>query len=468
MAGTAARHPLADDGLSRALRRRGQEITAAFDAIVPALRALAPMQFETGFADQARELLRQRLGVEVPRHLLRATWTRPLDMRALYAECLAGVFRGLVAAGADPSLAAYDEGESVETLIRRWGFHAVDITPCADGRLAGVIDYILRIPRAVVAYRQSYAGAMFPVADALVNWERTELARFSNGTPNPPGEATRYLKIGVYHFSSADPAHGGCAAHGSNATRAAGALAERLLAFAEALRAVHGADAAILLVGVDTDTDAIRVHVPGRDGRPDVARALDAATLYDATIGLSREDGKAYIRQAVADMAAVAADDAATEGMRWFCGYLLKNNFGQVEAVRADEGGFYAEAGHGEKMIVVGDPVDDVQLRNLAFQAQMRTVEEGAADLDIGVRVLAHHLAPHDLPVSVLVNANFDARIPGAEDWAALRAARLAGAIEARHPTMAATGQLQVRAMLRAAGAAPMRLELSPEQESAA
>ena len=95
-------------------------------------------------------------------------------------------------------------------------------------------------------------------------------------------------------------------------------------------------------------------------------------------------------------------------------------------------------------------------------------MEEGAVDLDIGVSVLAQHHAPLDLPVTVLVNAVFDARIPGAEDWAARRAARLAGAITARHAGLAATGMLQVRAMLRAAGGAPIGLELSPEQESAA
>ena len=39
-----------------------------------------------------------------------------------------------------------DEGESNEVLIRRFGFHAVDITACADGRLAGAVDFILRVP----------------------------------------------------------------------------------------------------------------------------------------------------------------------------------------------------------------------------------------------------------------------------------------------------------------------------------
>ncbi len=461
-------HPLADDALSAALRQQATEIDAAFSAIAPALRELVPGQFAPEFPARAAAFLRERLGIEVAPHRLQAAWTRPLDIHALYADCLTETFRRLVAGSHRETLAACDEGESVETLIRRWGFHAVDITPCADGRLAGVIDYILRIPRAVVAYRQSYAGAMFEVAEAMANWERTELSRFSAAVPNAALEPTRYLKVGVYPFSSVDPDHGGCAAHGSDTDRAARAVLERLVAFAEALQATHRAQAAILLIGVDTDTDAIRVHVPDRDGKPHVGRWLSSAALYDATLGMPREDGKAFVRREVTALAGVDMHDTESEGMRWFCSYLLKNNFGQVESVRAHEGGRYAEAGHTEKLIVVGDPVDDVQLRNLAFEAQMRTVEEGAVDLDIGVRVLAQHHTPANLPVTVLVNATYDERIPVAEAAAVARATRLARAVAARYPDLSTTGILQVRAIVRGLGGTPRRVELSPEQEFAA
>ncbi|CCD98824.1 Carboxysome structural peptide [Bradyrhizobium sp. STM 3809] len=394
-----------------------------------------------------------KLQLEIPRKALAASWTAPLDLRGLHARCVLGTFCRLIAHAFDRGLAQFSDGEPADALIRRWGFHAIDITPCADGRLSGLTDYILRVPPSIIAFRESHAGAMFDVAHAVRHWESVELRRWRDGWPNAAEARTRFLKIGVYHLSSVAPGHEGCAAHGSDDTRAAGALLERLDQLAQAVRALHGPDAAIatLLIGVDTDTDAIRVHVPDAAGRMDIGRYADSRALYDATAHLSRDGAKDAIRDAVAACAGVPADDTATEGMRWFCGYLLKNNFGQVEAVRDWHQGRYADAGHTERLIVVGDPVDDLQLRNLAFQAQMQTVEEGAADLDVGIRILRAHHAAYGLPVPVLVHIRFDPRIPGAADAAAQRARRLAAAVTARHGELAARGDLCVAAVLRAA-----------------
>jgi carboxysome shell carbonic anhydrase len=462
----AAAHPLADDILSAALRRRADEIEAAFNAIEPELRAIAPKQFEPDFATFASARLRTGLGLDIPTDVLGVTWSRPLDVRRLHARCVLGTFCRLIERAFDRDLAARSDGESAEELIRRWGFHAVDITPCADGRLSGVVDYILRVPPAVVVSRKSHAGAMFDVEESLRQWESVELRRWREGVPSAATAPTRFLKVGVYHFSSADPSHEGCAAHGSDTARAAGALLERLDQFAGAVRQTHGpaAATATLLVGVDTDTDAIRVHVPDREGRMSVDRIVDNQALYEATRALAREDAKEAIRKAVAACAGVDPDDAATEGMRWFCGYLLKNNLGQVDAVRAWHGGAYADRGHTERLIVVGDAVDDVQLRNLAFQAQLETVEEGAADLDVGVRILHGLHGPRGLAVPVLVHFRYDARIPGSRDRAEVRARRLESAIRARYAELARGGELYVQAIVRAedgamsAGARPVEV----------
>ncbi|MBV9655025.1 MAG: carboxysome shell carbonic anhydrase [Acetobacteraceae bacterium] len=439
---------LADNAVSAALRRRAEEIDAAFAAIEPVLRALAPLQFEPGFPELAARRVSSELRLEMPESAFAARWNAPLDLSTLHARCVVGTFCRLIERAFDRGLAELSEGESAEALIRRWGFHALDITPCADGRLSGVIDNILRIPPTVVAYRQSYAGANFDVSDSVRHWESVELGRCRAAHPNPADEPTRFMKIGVYHFSSADPAHEGCAAHGSDEKRAAGSLLKRLEQFEAAVRKLHGAGAGVatLLIGVDTDTDAIHVHVPDGAGRMEVGRALCSRVLYDETAGMAREEAKEAIRTAVAAMAGVAADDPTTEGMRWFCGYVLKNNFGQVEAVRRHHGGRYPEAGHGEKLIVVGDAVDDVQLRNLAYQAQMRTVEEGDADLDVGVKVLRHHLAPRGLKLPVLVHCRYDERVPGSAAAAAVQARRLQSAIARRYPE----GDLYIAAVLRA------------------
>jgi len=454
----ATGHPLADRGLSDALWHRGREIDAAFAAIEPALRELAAGQFSQDFPAQAQGALRDRLGLDIPIGQLQASWVRPLDIPRLHARCVLGTFCRLIEREFDRSLAQFSEGESAELLIRRWGFHAIDITPCADGRLSGVIDYILRVPPAVVAYRKSYAGALFDVEESLRHWEVVELARWREARPNAAGSPTRFLKVGVYHYSSVDPGHGGCAAHGSDGERAAGALLERLQQFEQAVQGMHccGASVATLLVGVDTDTDAIRLHVPDARGRMSVARFVDNQALYASTLGLGREAAKLAIREAVAACGGVAADDAGTEGLRWFCGYLLKNNLGQVDAVRAVHGGGYADRGHTERLIVVGDPVDDVQLRNLAFQAQLETAEEGAADLDVGVRVLGEQHEPRGLAVPVLVHFRHDPRIPGSFQRAQQRALRLGAAIESRYAPLVARGALYVQAVVRAGSGSPL------------
>ena len=462
-------HPLADWAISAALQRRAQEIEAAFMAIEPTLRELAAGQFAPDFAAQAQATLQGRLGLHVPGEMLQASWVRPLDMPRLHARCVIGTFCRLVAREFDRGIAELSDGESAEALIRRWGFHAIDITPCADGRLSGVVDYILRVPPAVIAYRKSYAGALFDVEESLRHWEAIELGRWREARPNPADEPTRYLKIGVYHYSSVDPHHEGCAAHGSDTDRAAGAVLERLQQFALAVQHTHccGASVATLLVGVDTDTDAIRVHVPDASGQMAVNRYVDNRELYAATRGVDRESAKQAIRASVAACSGVASDDAGTEGLRWFCGYLLKNNLGQVDAVRAAHGGGYADRGHTERLIVVGDAVDDVQLRNLAFQAQLETAEEGAADLDVGIRILGRLHEPRSLAVPVLVHFRYDPRIPGARERASVRARRLRAAIESRYQPLVDRGTLHVQAVVRAGTSAELQ-DVAAEQVVAA
>ena len=461
-------HPLAEPALSAALKQRAEDIAAAFALIEPVLRRLAPAQFDGGFPEQANRELANALGVDIPVAELEASWSTPLDLGRIHARCVLGTFRNLVQREFDRNLALVHDGESAEVLIRRFGFHAVDITSCSDGRLGGAVDFILRVPPAVVVWHDSYAGAMFDVGDALHKWEEVELRRWRESWPNDAEEPTRYLKIGLYHFSSVDPRHEGCAAHGSDDTRAATALLERLSEFAGAVESTHGGatGVATLLVGVDTDTDAIRVHVPDAAGATDVARFVSSAALYEHTAYLERDAAKELIRQAVADCAGVDVADAATEGMRWLCGYLLKNNIGQVDAVCGWSGGKYADPGHTERLLVAGDAIDDVQLRNLAFQAQMRTLEEGAVDLDVGIRILLRTNAPQGVAVPVLVHVAYDERIPGAGTRARARARRLAAAIEARYADAAEPAGLVAQGFVRARGQSRLDV-VEPEGDGA-
>ena len=171
--------------------------------------------------------------------ILADAWVEQLDMRRLFAWAVFETYRGFCDEffSADPLGV---EERDFEEFLLECGFHTLDISPCADGRLAHVIRYVLRLPYRAVR-RKSYAGAMFDIEDSLDKWTETEMLRFREGRPNTADAATRYLKAVVYHFSSVDPDHEGCAAHGSVTERAAQAGLDRLLPSSRPCRAASAA-----------------------------------------------------------------------------------------------------------------------------------------------------------------------------------------------------------------------------------
>ncbi len=435
----ATAHPLSDGALERALRERREFVERAFDDIEPTIERLAHEAIHERGYGKAFEAIASRWGVD-----LRASasggalptfhWARPLPWGEVYAHCVLATFAQLARELKSPAGLADVDGEPAEVVVKRFGFHAIDITPCADGRLAGLTEHILRIPPSVITARRSYAGAMFDVDEAIAAFRAVEVERLRQALANGAAPAsTRFLKVGAYHFSGSQPRHEGCAAHGSDDHRAMRALLERLEALRGAIESLHDTRIAILLVGVDTDDDSIRVHVPDAQGMVSIERYVSSADLRHVTRPLPREAGKLLIRDRVAACAGTSVDDRATEGMRWLCGYLLKNNIGQIEAVHQAFGGRYPDLGHAERLIVAGDPIDEVQLRNLAFQTQFSTLEEGARDIQVGIGLLGHSHAARGLAVPVLATARFDARLPGARERAAERALRHAAAIGERH-----------------------------------
>lgn len=202
----AGAHPFAEPGIAADLNLRETEIESGFARLATTLETLAPQQFDAGFPERAVTALLE-LGIEAAPDWFAADWRKPADMASIEARCVMRLFASLVETGSERQRYYCNEGEPVETLIRRWGFHAVDITPCADGRLAGLLGAVLRIPLSIVTTRRSFAGAMFSPAQSLSDWEKVELERFLTAHPNAADASTRYLKIGVYHFSSLNPGH---------------------------------------------------------------------------------------------------------------------------------------------------------------------------------------------------------------------------------------------------------------------
>jgi carboxysome shell carbonic anhydrase len=437
--GRALAHPLSDRAANERLRAYDTRVRAAYDAIIPTLKSVSAMQHEPDFESRAQELVRGALGFELPAHVLASAWVTQLDLRSLYAWCVFKTYRRLADEffTQDPLGGLDDQG--FDSFLLDCGFHRLDLSPCADGRLAHTVSYVLRLPFGSVK-RRSYAGALFDVEDTVTQWVEVELNRFREGRPNTADAPTRYLKAVVYHRSSLDPAHQGCAAHGSDDARAASAGLERLQAFQQAVQNSFccGASVDLLLIGLDTDTDAIQVHVPDQAGRIDLRRFVDALEAYRLTLGLDPQAARTRILQLVRD----AAPEAPTEGMVRLVARLIENNISQIDCVRTWFGGHYPDQGHAERFIGAGIGFDEIQLRNLTYFAYLTTVEEGAADLDVGLKIFGGLNVSRGLPVPVVIRFDYRGAVPGARQRAVAHCERVYGALMARYPKLAADGLL--------------------------
>lgn len=443
------RHPLTDRNTNARLARCEESVKGRFDAIVPTLKLLAGLPRGEDFAARARSLAYERLDCELPAALLDDAWVAGPDIKALYAHCAFAALRAATEQFARDLANQVEVVQDTNNFFLDCGFHAVDISPCADGRLKGLMRYILRLPLSSFSRRKAYAGALFDVETDVRQWMATELRRFREGVPTTADANTRYLKIAVYHTSSSDPAHEGCAAHGSNEHKAIDAALERLLQFRQAIENAFccGASTDILLIGVDTDTDAIRVHIPDGNGDLSAHRYIDNAQLYQDTLTMNADAARLAIYEAIRRASAQGGwgggHGEPHEGMRRLIANLLINNLSQIEYVGELYGGRYPDIGHAERYISVGDGFEEVQMRNVAYYAHLHTVEEGAADLDVGIKIFKGLNVKHGLPVPVAIHYRYDARVPGARERSVVKARRVRAAIEARYPELHAQGLLR-------------------------
>jgi Carboxysome Shell Carbonic Anhydrase. len=172
---------------------------------------------------------------------------------------------------------------------------------------------------------------------------------------------TRYLKVAVYHWSSSNPTHEGCAAHCSNVTMAAEAGLKRLNEFRQAIENSFccGASVDTLLIGVDTDTDAIKVHVPDAAGEMSLHRFVDNIELYRASVNADANTARLKVYQAIQAASSSTGwgegHGEPHEGMRRLIATLLINNLSQIEYVCSNWGGRYADIGHAERFISAGE-----------------------------------------------------------------------------------------------------------------
>lgn len=444
-------HPLSDGARNAALHAYDARVKAAFDRIVPVLQKLSALQHESDFINQAQAVAQAELGYQLPLPILERAWVTQLDMRTLFAWCVFETYEQTSAAfyeqdplGACPGSPA---AEAFDAFLLSCGFHLLDVTPCADGRLAHAIAFALRLPYSSVR-RRPHAGALFDVENTVNRWVKTEHRRYREGRPNSAHEDTRYLKVVLYHFSSRDPAHEGCAAHGSDDAAAAACGLQRLSDFQEAVENSFccGASVDLLLLGIDTDTDALRVHVPGLDGTTRLDRWLDAEAVYQATRDLSAQQAWQRVEAIVQEAAASTPDP----GMVKLIARLLANNFSQIDYVHQyHHDCHYADVGHAERFIGVGIGFKEIHLRNLTYFAYMDTVEEGAPDLDVGVKIFRGLNVSRGLPVPVVVRFDYHGTVPGARERAIRHAERVQAAIEERYRDLYSQGLLHALLTVR-------------------
>lgn len=440
---TPRAHPLIKSARNAELAEYERTVRTRFDNIVPTLKEIAAQQHESGFEQRAQQIARERLGFELPPDVLNDAWVTTLDMRKLYGHSVLQTYHTL----AREFTVRWNDAAEAETMQRFFidcGFHEVDISPCADGRLKGLLQFVLRLPHQAVRRRKSYAGAMFDVELNVKQWAETELHRFREGVPTLSDAGTRYLKIAVYHFSSSAPLHEGCAAHGSDEKKAAQAALDRLGAFRTAIENGFccGASVATLLIGVDTDNDAIKIHVPDASGEMSVDCFVDGLAVYRQTADMAASEAGWRLSAAIDEAAHEAGRSAPEAGMRRLIERLLINNLSQIDYVCVNHNGCYAEIGHAERFINIGEGFDEVHLRNLAYFGHMYTVEEGAADIDVGIKIFSKLNVTHGLPIPIAIHYRYDDQVPGSRERAVARCRRIKSAIETRYPILAKEGLL--------------------------
>jgi carboxysome shell carbonic anhydrase len=438
-------HPLCHVRENDRLHDYERSVKAAFDAIVPALKKVSALQHEADFESRAQQLALTELGFELPADILADAWVEQLDMRRLFAWCVFATYKNYCEKFFTMDPLAVDDADSFQEFLQACGFHTLDISPCADGRLAHVIRYVLRLPQRVVR-RKSFAGAMFDIDDSIQKWIETEMLRYREGRPNLADEPTRYLKMVAYHFSSVDPEHEGCAAHGSDTDKAASAGLRQLESFKEAIENSFccGASIDLLLVGVDTDTDSMRVHVPDVDGKIHLDRYVDTLDVYKVTQYGSQSEGREFIANQVR-----SCSPEVLEGMLNFTARLIENNLSQVDYVRRYFGNAYPDTGHAERFIGAGVGFEEIQLRNLMYFAYLDTVEEAAQDLDVGIKIFSGLNVSHGLPIPVVVRFDYHGQVPGARDRAIAHCQRIAAAMKERYRELAEQGLLHIMQVIR-------------------
>lgn len=128
-------HPLTDVAANDRLYRYESSVKQAFDDIVPVLKEIATERCEPDFTSRAQGIAERAFGFSLPTHILDAAWATGLDMRRLFAWCVFETYRRMSDEFFTSDPLGGRQGDEFQAFLQQCGFHLMDVTPCADGRL---------------------------------------------------------------------------------------------------------------------------------------------------------------------------------------------------------------------------------------------------------------------------------------------------------------------------------------------
>jgi carboxysome shell carbonic anhydrase len=198
------------------------------------------------------------------------------------------------------------------------------------------------------------------------------------------------------------------------------------------------------LIGLDTDTDAIRIHATDQDGRPMLDRYIDTLEVFDKTRALSASEAEAGIAEGIEQTCT-----AATDGMKKLMSRLAIQNLSQIDYVRGYHGSHYSDIGHAERFIGAGIGFEEIQLRNLTYFAYLNTVEEATKDLDVGIKIFTGLNIARGLPIPVVVRYDYHGQVPGARERAIEHCNRVVDALGVRYADLVEQGLLHTLLVIR-------------------
>ncbi|MCG5502224.1 carboxysome shell carbonic anhydrase, partial [Ectothiorhodospira lacustris] len=350
-------HPLAESATHGRLHAFERVFEGKLEALIPALRE---MQYQAMGPDHARRIqamAQDRLGFAWPDEVVERSWVGGLDVRLLYAHGIFRILSQMVEGAWRDCPAPIMDVEAVLGDLLDCDVHAMVASACPDGRLMGLKRLILRLPGLQVR-PCARVGGFFDVESQVEHWRYCELLRHLEGVPVPANVPSRYLKVCVYHFRSLQPSDPFCCEAGGTAESRASLLLDRLRSFRESsgngLSRPPPLDT--LLIGVDTDTDGIRVHVPDAHGRMRADVFVDSLTLYRQTLSLEPRMASLRLYQsihhAVRDLGGDGpGGEPPREGLVRLMALLLQGNLSQLDYLHLYRGGRHAQGERAERLV---------------------------------------------------------------------------------------------------------------------